>query len=109
MRNACFILLLVAGCAQLDRAATGVREASTQPIVVAVTEGNPIATLIVGLLGAVSSVYLSVRGKRWKEAFVKVVETVEPFIPTNEPERDKLKLAQGEKLTELVKATKAKA
>jgi len=104
------------GCAALDRAATAFKGAATQPSITIVVPGGevdvPVAVIpygeaVVSIAAAAASLYLFIRGQRWKSAFRTVVNTVEPFIPDNLEKRQELEAAQGVSVTAKVKAVKA--
>jgi hypothetical protein len=99
------------GCASMDATA----HATTQPgvaealgLAVTAATGNPaVGTLAALVVSLAANVYLRVRKGQYKTALRTVVNTVEPFIPEDEPSRDKLKEAQGPTTTALVKKAKA--
>jgi hypothetical protein len=100
------VLVLLSACAQLDRAAEATTQATNDPLTGGALRSvaGPYSELIVGGLGALATLYLELRRRKWKSAFQTVVTTVAPYIPADEVEREKLKAAQGEAVTAKVKA-----
>jgi hypothetical protein len=106
-----FLLTVLAGCAHVDRMA----RAATQPenrdstgLIASIVTGNPITgNMIENLVFISAAAWLYIRKGKYKTALRTVVNTVEPFIPEDEPAREKLKEAQGPTTTALVKKAKA--
>jgi hypothetical protein len=110
----CILTISLAGCtnAQLERAdawaGATTRGEDSVGILATLATGNPVTGAMVSNLAFIgASVWLYIRKGKYKTALRTVVNTVEPFIPEDEPSRDKLKEAQGPTTTALVKKVKA--
>jgi hypothetical protein len=112
---ACLCIFVVSfGCtnAQLEQAdawaGATTRGEDSVGILATLATGNPVTGAMVSNLAFIgASVWLYIRKGKYKTALRTVVNTVEPFIPEDEPSRDKLKEAQGPTTTALVKKVKA--
>ncbi len=108
------ILLALVGCTELqrqqvDRAAVATTQgADSVGIISSIITGNPVTGAMVSNLAFIgASVWLYIRKGKYKTALRTVVNTVEPYIPEDEPARAKLEAAQGPTTTALVKKAKA--
>lgn len=101
------VVASINGCAALDRTVHIVQQATTQPAITIPAAVIPWGDAAVSVTAAAASLYLFLRGQRWKSAFKTVVNTVEPFIPDDAANRQKLEAAQGRSVTRKVKAVKA--
>ncbi len=110
------LLALVAGCTADQLAFWDHKaQAATQPgaadsvgIIASIVTGNPVTGAMVSNLAFIAaSAWLYIRKGKYKSALRTVVNTVEPYIPEGDIERNKLKEAQGPSVTALVKKVKA--
>lgn len=101
------ILLVVTGCVAADKAAEGGQQLLADPTLRAVVESTvPFGGPIIAVASLLIAMYQGIRKRQWKSAFTTVVNTVEPYIPSDEASRTALRARQGTDVANKVKAVK---